>query len=216
MNEYSKLILVGTVLLFFGVPLVTTSSYKIFFEKDVTITSSGVLMIKANSTADFGFWALFGDFPKSDQILVVVSESPDLQNLLNSTLNYHSTMNPEHNITISIVGNHIISASERVTSSVTYEYGLAAAHWFNIPSDWWAGCWVRVSNPENYPVCWVVSVVLYGPRTDAAWCSALVLGIGTIIIGLVVFRIANVRRNKLKRAVESGKKPLEEDHQIDT
>jgi hypothetical protein len=153
MNEYSKLILVGTILLLIGVPLVTTTSYKVFFEKDVTLTSSGVLMIQANSSADFGFWALFGALPKSEQILVVVSDNPELQNILNSTLNYRSTMDPRDNITISIVnGNQVVSASERVTGAASYEYGSVAFHTFDIPPNWWVYD-VRVSNPENYPVC---------------------------------------------------------------
>jgi hypothetical protein len=203
MNEYSKLILVGTILLFFGVPIVTTTSYKIFFDRVATVTSSGVLAIQANSSADFGFWSLMGDFPQSEQILVVVAESPGLQSLLNSTLNYHSTMNYRDNITISIVGsgNQTVSASERVGGAVSYEYGGVAYHTFDVPSSWW-GYFVRVTNPENYPVCWVITVVLYGQLADNAWRSALILGIGTIILGLVVFRIANVRRNKIKRALE--------------
>jgi hypothetical protein len=205
MNEYSKLILVGTVLLFFGVPLVTTTSYKIFFDRVATITSAGVLPIQANSSAEFLFWH-YWEIPKSEQISVVVAESPELQNLLDPTLNYNSMMNYRDNITISIdgPGNHNISASMRVVGLVTYER-LVATHTFDIPSNWDLNS-VRVTNPENYPVCWIVTVVLYGQLVDNTWRATLVLGIGIIILGLVVFRIANVRRNKLKSALDFEEK----------
>lgn len=196
MNEYSKLILVAAILVVFGVAVVSTSSFKIFFDKAVTLgPTSGVLPIQANSSSDFVFWFVFGGFPKSDQVWVVVSDSPELQNLLNPTLNYSSIMNVKDNITISIVGNQNISASVRAAGGV-------AAHLFDIPSDWEFGFYVRVTNPENYPVCLVVTVLLYGQVVDNTWRTALIVGIASVILGLATVRIANNRRNRIERALD--------------
>jgi hypothetical protein len=207
MNEYSKLILVAAILVIFGTAMVAPSSYKILFDKGETmLPTSGLLPIQANSSSDFVFWYLFGDFPKSDQVLVVVSGSYELQGLLNSTLNYNSTMDDGKDITISIVaGNQSISAIALRGPTPSYEEPIATST-FDIPSDWWAGFAVRVSNPENYPVVWTITVILYGHVIDTFWIEVLIIGIGAIILGLATFQIANNRKKKIEH--ESNQKSI--------
>jgi hypothetical protein len=199
MNDYSKLILVAAILIALGVTIVSTSSLRIFFVKSETIPpTSAVLQIQANSTSDpFTFWNLYGALPKSEQIFVVVSESPYLQNLLNSALNYSATMDYRDNITITVGnGGQNISATERPMSSSTYQ-GFAVAHLFDIPSDWWL-YGVYVTNPENHPVCWVITVVLYGHVVDNSWRAALIIGIASVILGVATVGIANNRRKRIE------------------
>jgi hypothetical protein len=198
-NQHLKLILVGTILLVFGATLVITSFFKIYDTVVTIAPTSSVLRIQANSSSDFYFWYLFGGFPRSQQVSVVVAGSPELQGLLNSTLNYNSTMNYGQNITISIVsGNESISASVRSGGSLTYS-GSVAPHTFDIPADWWAGFHVRVTNPENYPVCWIVNVILFGQVVDNTWLTVLLGGIIPTILGLILFGIASHRRNGITK-----------------
>lgn len=204
MNEYSKLILVAAILIALGVALVSTSSLMIFFVRNETIPpTSGVLQIKANSTSDlFTFWHTNEALPKSEQMLLIVSESERLQNLFNSTLNYSSAMFYSDNITITISNeNQNISATERANALgpytfLTYER-LAVAHLFDIPLDWWV-YGVYVTNPENHPVCWVITVVLYGHVVDNSWRAALLIGIASVILGLATLRIADNRRKRIE------------------
>lgn len=106
-------------------------------------------------------------------------------------------MDYRDNITITISGNTNVSATERPMDSATYE-GLAVAHLFDIPSDWWMYV-VFVTNPENHPVCWVITVVLYGQVVDNSWRATLVIGVVSVILGLATFRIANNRRKRIER-----------------
>jgi len=86
-----------------------------------------------------------------------------------------------------------ISASVRIGGSPSYS-GLIAPHVFDIPNDW-EGYYVRVSNPESYPVCWIVNVILSGRVIDHTWLTVTLLGIIPIILGIVLFGIAKRRRN---------------------
>jgi hypothetical protein len=197
-NQHLKLILVGTILLVFGVTLVITSSFKIYERYETIIPTAGILTIPANLSSDFYVWHLFGFPPKSDKIEVVVADSPELQNLLNTSLNYTSTMKDGQNITISLVsGYDSISASVRIGGTPSYS-GLIAPHVFDIPKDWDA-YHVRVSNPESYPVCWIVNVILYGHFIDHAWLNVTLVAIAPIILGIVLVGIAKRRRNGINK-----------------
>jgi hypothetical protein len=103
-------------------------------------------------------------------------------------------MKDGQNITTSIIsGYDTISASVRIGGSPSYS-GLIAPHVFDIPNDWDA-YHVRVSNPESYPVCWIVNVILYGHFIDHTWLTATLLGIIPIILGIVLVGIAKRTRN---------------------
>ena len=198
MNQYSKLILVGIILLVFGVTLVATSYFKIYDTVERILPASGVLPIQANSSSDFYFWNLFGGFPQSQRALVMVSGSQKLQSLLNSTLNYNSTMEYGQNITISLVaGNEIVSASERTGLSLTTDDSMAA-HIFDVPASWWAGFGIRVNNPESYSVCWIVNVMLYGQVINNNWLTVFFVGIVAIALGLVI-GIVGYRRKAIDK-----------------
>lgn len=198
MNQHLKLILIGTILLVFGVTLVITSSFKIYERYETIIPTAGILTIPANLSSDFYIWHLLGFPPKSDKIEVVVADSPELQNLLNTSLNYTSTMKDGQNITISLVsGYDSISASVRIGGTPSYS-GLIAPHVFDIPNDWDA-YHVRVSNPESHSVCWIVNVILYGHFIDHTWLNVTLVGIAPIILGIVLVGIAKRRRNGINK-----------------
>jgi len=197
-NQHLKLILIGTILLVFGVTLVITSSFKIYERYETIIPTAGILTIPANLSSDFYIWHLLGFPPKSDKIEVVVADSPELQNLLNTSLNYTSTMKDGQNITISLVsGYDSISASVRIGGTPSYS-GLIAPHVFDIPNDWDA-YHVRVSNPESHSVCWIVNVILYGHFIDHTWLNVTLVGIAPIILGIVLVGIAKRRRNGINK-----------------
>jgi uncharacterized membrane protein len=197
MNQHLKLILVGTTLLVFGVTLVITSSFKIYHRVATIAPTAGILTIPANSSSDFSFWNILGPLPKSDQILIIVAESPELQNLLDPALNYNSTMKNGQNITISIVSNNK-SISASVKSGRSLYWGLIVPYTFDIPNDW-TFYYVRISNPESYPVCWIVNVILFGHVIDTTWLTVTLLGIIPIILGIVLVGVAKRRRNGINK-----------------
>jgi hypothetical protein len=200
MTQYSKLILVGIILVVFGVTLVATSYFKIFDTIETVLPTAGALPIQANSSSDFYFNFFYGPLPKSQKILVLVAGSNDLQGILNSTLNYSSTIEHPQNITISILdGNQNLSTTENTwTLSQTY-LDPVAFHTFDIPDSWSFGSGteigkVSVTNPENYPVCWIVNVMLYGQVINDGWLTVFFVGIVPIILGLIIIGVAAHKR----------------------
>ncbi len=197
--QMNRWIFVGIILLVFGVTLAATSYFKIYDTVERITPTSRVLPIQANSSSYFNFWPFFGSFPQSQQALVVVSGSQELQGILNSTLNYNSTMKYGQNITISLVeGNQSISATVRSVGTPTYSEPIAA-HVFDIPASWWAGFWIRVNNPESYPVCWIVNVMLYGQVVNNYWLTTFFVGMVSIILGLIIVGVAGYRRKAINK-----------------
>ena len=80
--------------------------------------------------------------PQTQRVLMVVTGSQELQGILNSTLNYNSTMKLGQNITISLVsGNQTISATVRSGYTPTYNEPIAP-HTFDIQP---TGCFGSIS-----------------------------------------------------------------------
>jgi|GEM_PF-2745301 uncharacterized membrane protein len=200
MSKYSKFVLVGIVLLVFGVTLVATSYFKIYDTVETIVPTAGVLPIQANSTSYFVFNFYMGPLPESQKALVLVAGSQELQDVLNPALNYNATMKYPRNITITVFGtnqNMNVSASETTLLPQTY-HGALAFHTFDIPASWNSNgigiTLVSITNPENYPVCWIVNVMLYGQVVNSNWLTVFFLGIVPIILGLVIVGVAGHRR----------------------
>jgi uncharacterized membrane protein len=197
-----KLLLVGVILITLGTTLLATSYFKIYDTVETIFPTADVLPIKANSSSDFHFDYSFGPLPQSQKILVVVAGSQELQGILNSTLNYNSIrIGGGKNITISLsVGNHSISASETTNYYETYEEAMTF-HIFDIPVSWWNGFDMKVSitNPENYPVCWIVNVMLYGQVVNNNWLTVFLVGIVLTILGLIIIEVAHHRRRAITK-----------------
>ena len=190
-----RLILVAQLLFTPGTTIAATSYFKIYDTVERIFPSAGVLPIQANSSSDFYLNYGLGALPPSQKALVLVAGSQELKGILNSTLNYNSTMiYGGKNITISVFcGNQNISASERTWTSSTYNEPIAV-HTFDLPTSWWDSGFgiskVSFTNPENYPVCWVVNVMLYGQVINNNWLTASLIGLVFIIIGAVTVGIA--------------------------
>lgn len=206
MNQYSKLILVGIILLVFGLTLVSTSYFKIYDTIETILPSANVLPIQANSSSDFYFRFILGALPRSQKALVIVAGSQELQGILNSTLDYNSTMIfGGKNITISVFcGNENISASEKTWVSTTYDEPMAF-HIFDLPASWWDSGFgiskVSITNPESYPVSWIVNVVLYGQVVNNNWLTVFFVGIVPIILGLIIIGVAGHRRKAITKPI---------------
>jgi hypothetical protein len=205
MSKYSKVMLVGIILIVFGLTLVSTSYFKIYDTVETILPTAGALSIQANSSSDFYFNFFYGPLPQSQKILVLVAGSQDLQGILNSTLNYSSTMKYPQNITISLFnGNQNISATEKTwIMSQTHDEPLAF-HTFDIPASWSFGSGteigkVSITNPESYPVCWIVNVMLYGQIIDSNWFAVFLIGIVPIILGLIIIEVAHHRRKAITK-----------------
>ncbi len=202
MNHHSKLVLVGTILLVFGATLVATSYLKIYDTYETIIPTAHVLPIQANSSSDFilNFNPFFGTLlPQTQRVSVVVTGSQELQGILNSTINYNSTMKLGQNITISLVSeNQTISATVRSGYTPTYNEPIAP-HTFDIPADWLPWFYIRITNPESYPVCWIVNVSAYGQVVNNTWLTLFFVGIIPIILGLILVGIASHRRNGITK-----------------
>lgn len=204
MSKYSKLILVGIILIVFGVTLVATSYFKIYDTVEKIVPTAGVLPIQANSSSDFYFNYLFGPLPQSQKVLVLVAGSQELQSILNSTLNYKSTMIFWQNITISLFsGNQNISASERTWGTTQTYNEPIAFHTFDIPASWWVSGFgiskVSITNPESYPVCWIVNVMLYGQVVNSNWLTVFFVGMVPIILGLIIVGVEGYRRKAINK-----------------
>ena len=145
-----------------------------------------------------------GPLPRSQEVLVLVAGSRQLQDVLNPTLNYNSTMKYGKNITITLFGanpNQNISASETTLLPQTY-LGAAAFHTFDVPASWnnMVGVTtVSITNPESYPVCWIVNVMLYGQVVNSNWLTVFYVGMIPIILGLIIVGVAGYRRKAITR-----------------
>lgn len=185
MDQKMRIILSATMLLVLGISLAVTSFFKIYDYGNTIVPTSGMLPIQANSSADFYFWGLFGAIPHSERILVVISGSEQLQALLNSLSNYNFTMRSGQNITISLVsGNDAIPTTVMSAYSIT-RGDTIALYTLEVPADWWV-YYIRVTNPESYPVCWNVNVVLYGQTINNTWLTLLIVGIVIATLGLAL------------------------------
>lgn len=206
MTKYSRLILVGIILVVFGVTLVASSYFKIYDTVETIFPTADVLPIPANSSSVFYFNHGLGFLPKSSKVVVVVAGSRELQGILNSTLNYNSTrIGGEKNITITLFGgNQNISASETTYYYETYQEAMAF-HVFDIPSNWNSGIEgiseVSITNPENYPVCWIVSVMLYGQEISSNWLTVFLIGIVPITLGLIIIGVAGHARKAITKPI---------------
>jgi uncharacterized membrane protein len=198
LSKYFKLIWVGIILLVFGVTLVVTSYPRIYNTYESIIPIAHVLPIEANSSSDFllNFNPFLGTlFPKPQKVLVVVTGSQELEGILNSTSNYDSTMKAGQNITISLVSQYqTISATERSAYAIVMYDEPVVPHMFDIPADWSSWFYVRVTNPESYPVCWVVNVLGYAQVVDNNWLTVFFVGTILIILGAILVGVSAYRR----------------------
>ncbi len=201
LSKNFKLILTGTILLVLGVTLVATSYPKIYITYVSIIPTAHVLTIQANSSSDFfiDFEPFLGTIlPQPQRVLVVVTGSQELKDILNSTSIYTSTMKNGQNITISLVHeNQIVSFTERSGNTPTYDEPIVP-HMFDIPADWgsWTGTrfYIRVNNPESYPVCWIVNVLAYARGSDNNWLTVFFMGTIPIVLGAILVGVAAYRK----------------------
>jgi hypothetical protein len=198
MVHYSRLALAGIILLVFGVTMAGTSYFKLYDTAIKIFPPASVLPIQANSSADFYFWHLFGGFPQTERAVVVVAGSQELQDLLDPISGYNSTMRNGQNITISLIGDQTLSATVMSSYSFIYDETIAL-HSFDVPASWWAGFHICVNNPESYPVCWIVNVMVYGQVINNDWIAVFLVGIVAIILGLVIGIIGYRKKSNFKK-----------------
>lgn len=192
-----KFLLVGVILITLGTTLVVTSYFKIYDTVEKVVPTAGVLPIQANSSSSFWFNFFMGPLPQSQKVSVLVAESQHLQDVLNSTLNYNSTIEYGKNITITLFGlrqNQNLSASVTTLYSQTY-WGCVAFHTFDVPVSWnnWVST-VSITNPESYPVCWIVNVMLYGQVVNSNWLTVFYVGMIPVILGVIIVGVAVYKR----------------------
>lgn len=190
LNRNSKLVLIGVILITLGLSLVATSYFSVYSQETKKIAQR-VLLMEGNSSADLNI----SPPAHASRVLIWIIGSPELQNVLNSTLNYSSSVGKAITITISD-GTHSMSASVYAVAMFG-DYWLPQpvyASWAHIPSDWSPISKVSISNSESLPVCWIATCILYEQVIHFDWLVVMLLGIVSLSIGAVISVIAIHRR----------------------
>jgi hypothetical protein len=181
---------VGVILIVLGLSLAVTSYFNVYSQETKKIAQR-VLLMEENSSADLNI-----SFPvHASRALIWIVGSPELQNVLNSTLNYSSSVGKAITITISD-GTQSMSASVYAVAMFG-DYWLPQpvyASWVDIPSDWSPISKVSVSNSESHPVCWIATCILYEQVTHFDWLAVMLLGVISLSIGAVISVITIHRR----------------------
>jgi hypothetical protein len=190
MSKRSKLVWVGTLLIVLGFTLAVTSYFNVYSEETKKIKQQ-VLLTKENSSSDLNFF-----FPvHASRALVWVIGSSELQGVLNSTLNYSSSIGRPITMTLSD-GTRNISASVGPVA-VFGDYWLPQpvyASWFSIPSDWSYVSKVSISNSESHPVCWIATCIFYEQVIHLDWLGVMFLGVASILIGAAIVSVIAVSK----------------------
>ena len=183
---------VGVILIVLGLSLVTTSYFNVYSQQMKKIAQR-VLLMEGNSSADLNTRTFVHEH--STLALVWVVGSDELQNVLNSTLNYNSSLGYPITITLSD-GTRNMSASVYAVA-VFGDFWLPQpvyASWFSIPSDWGGISRVTISNSESHPVCWVATCILYEQVLHYDWLAVMLLGIACLLTGVIISVTAIHRR----------------------
>jgi hypothetical protein len=182
LNRNSKRVWIGVILIMLGLSLVVPSYFNVYSQETKKIAQR-VLLMEGNSSADLNI-----SFPvHASRALIWVVGSPELQTVLNSTLNYSSSVGNPITITLSD-GTRNMSASVYWVA-VFGDYWLPQpvyASWFSIPSDWSSVSRVSISNSENHSVCWIETCIFYDQILHFDWLAVMLLGVISLLIGAVI------------------------------
>lgn len=184
MEKKSRRVWVGVILIVLGLSLMVTSYFNVYSEQMQKVAQR-VLLMEGNSSADLDTRTFIP--VHSTLALVWVVGSPELQSVLNSSLNYSSSVGNPITITLSD-GTRNVSASVYAVA-VFGDYWLPQpvyASWFTIPSDWGSVIRVTISNSESHPVCWVATCILYERVTHYYWLAVMLLGTVCLLTGAII------------------------------
>jgi len=201
MIRYSGLALVGMILLAFGLALGGISYVNLYDIVEKTVPASGWILIPGNSSMNFLYHYLspsrapFDSFTQVSKIQVLVSGIKELESLIPPALNINCTLPLGENVTISLYSDfgQSMSASEGAWGIQTYGNPVAF-HEFDISNWSTVNLGIRIYNPENYTVCWIVNVVLWGQVINNDWLAVFFIGIVAVILGLAIGIVGYSRR----------------------
>jgi uncharacterized membrane protein len=185
-----KLLFVGVILFTLGTTLAATSYFNLHSMVEANIPYANTILITGRYYAEILDINNNLDQAGIQRIGVFISGSQELQGIVNSTLNYNTTLGFKP-ITISL-------SDERTSATVTplyapYGQGLVAVHYFDVPN-YSAITRITVTNPEDYPVCWDISIIHYSEIININWLVALIIGIIAVMLGLVIIGVAGYKR----------------------
>jgi hypothetical protein len=194
MNKYFYLILIGIVLITFGLTLtVIYSSSTYFWKQDPPIPH--VIAINANSSAWVPF--LVNSLVLGSSQITVIVFFP-----LGSTLMPLPITMTVYSFTLQGVEVNMTASEPMASSGWGYD-SYVAMHVFNIPSNWRYITGVSIANPENYSVSWIVTLTFNQQITVSEAVDRTNLGITSTAVGAVILGVAVYRMKPLKNHPKS-------------
>jgi hypothetical protein len=187
-----KFLFVGVILFTLGTTLAAASYFNLYSMVEANFPYANTILITG------GYYAKIYDINNNldqagiQRVGVFISGSRELQSIINSTLNYNTTLGFKP-ITISL------SSGQRTTVTplyAPYGQGLVAVHYFDVPG-YSPITTITVTNPEDYPVCWDISIIHYSEIININWLVALIIGIVAVILGLIIIGVAGHRRKAI-------------------
>lgn len=182
-NRNSRRIWIGIILIAMGLSLALTS-YPSIQSEEIQKIAQRVLLMEGNSSSYLNI-----SLPvHASRAFVWIVGSPELQGVLNSTYDYSSSVGLK-TITITLTDGVRNMSVSVYAVAILGDYWLPQpvyGSWFSIPSGWGAVSRVFVSNSESHPVCWIASCIFYEQFIHFEWLAAMVLGVISLLIGLVI------------------------------
>jgi hypothetical protein len=197
-----KLLFVGVILFTLGTTLAATSYFNLHSMVEANIPYANTILITGSYYAEIDDFNTNLGYTGIQRVGVFISGSRELQGIVNSTLNYNTTLGFKP-ITISL------SSGQRTTVTplyAPYGRGLVAVHYFDVPI-YSALTTITVTNPEDYPVCWDISIVHYSEIININWLVALIIGIIAVMLGLIIIGVARYKRKPSVKQKETATVP---------
>jgi hypothetical protein len=193
------LLLLGTLLLVFGVSAALLAPLNFYSSKSV-ILGSKLIPIAAGASSDFDFSRVI---KHEKQVEVIIEDGP---------FGYNSTWGNCYWINNPFQIALLDESKENFVNTAT-NHAPRVEHYFDIPSAWNDLGGIRISNPESFPVSVLVTVVFHNEIVNETWQGLFFLGVASIFLGILVIGATLVyfrKRKGLIEVVESGlKKPKE-------
>jgi hypothetical protein len=191
-----KLVMVGAILVTLGTTLIAASYFNLYTMVEASIPYPYTIIIFGRSYAKID--DIMGpNYTGIRKVGIIISGSQELQNILNSTLNYNTTLGLDP-ITITLSFGRVMSASVTPSYVPYFFQGILAVHYFDVPSySPWST--ITITNPGDNPVYWDVTVIHYEEVVNQNWLATLLIGIAFATVGIAITGIAIIRKSTNKQ-----------------
>jgi hypothetical protein len=198
----AKLAMIGVNLITLGATLTVASYFNVNYWQAQLIYRRSFVIDSNSSSSQY---LRLDPKPMSlKQIEVQIKPSYELGDFLNSTK--WSTY--QLGLGINPIPVTLGDVYQNVSADVQTSYSTQPGVWwminnpaqvFNIPDNWLYIASITVTNPENYPVIWIVEVTGYSLLINNNWQTAMYLGIASIAVGAVTGISVLIRKPAIKQ-----------------